>query len=140
MSLEETYLISTAPALLNLDFVCAALAQSYWAQKRTRPAIEESIRNSLCFGLYEKKSKRQVGFARIVTDSATVSWLCDVFVDEGERGKGLGKLLMAHVVAHPCVMRTMCLLGTRDAHGLYEKFGFVRGELMKRMPEPGEPT
>ena len=101
MSLEETYLISTAPALLNLDFVCAALAQSYWAQKRTRPAIEESIRNSLCFGLYEKKSKRQVGFARIVTDSATVSWLCDVFVDEGERGKGLGKLLMAHVVAHP---------------------------------------
>jgi GNAT superfamily N-acetyltransferase len=140
MSLEEAYLISTAPALLNLDFVCAALAQSYWAQKRTRPVIEESIRNSLCFGLYERKSKRQVGFARIVTDSATVSWLCDVFVDEGERGKGLGKLLMAHVVAHPRVKRTMCLLGTRDAHGLYEKFGFMRGELMKRMPAPGEPT
>jgi GNAT superfamily N-acetyltransferase len=140
MSLGDDYVISTAPALLNLDFICAALAQSYWAQKRPRPVIEESIRNSLCFGLYEKKSKRQVGFARIVTDGATVSWLCDVCVDDDERGKGLGKLLVAHVVAHPRVTRTMCLLVTRDAHGLYEKFGFARGELMKRMPAPAEPT
>jgi GNAT superfamily N-acetyltransferase len=138
MSPENDYVVSTAPALLNLDFVCAALAQSYWAQRRTRAVVEESIRNSLCFGLYEKRSQRQVGFARIVGDGATVSWLCDVFVDEGERGKGLGQRLLSHVIAHPRVKRTMCLLGTRDAHGLYEKFGFVRGELMKRMPVPGE--
>jgi GNAT superfamily N-acetyltransferase len=90
--------------------------------------------------VYEKDSRRQLAFARIVTDGATMSWLCDVVVGEDHRGKGLGKLLMAAVSAHPGVSATMCLLGTRDAHGLYERHGFVRAEMMKRMPtDPADP-
>jgi GNAT superfamily N-acetyltransferase len=130
------YFVSTAPRLLDLDFVCAALRGSYWAASRTRPVIRKSIRNSLCFGIYTRKGKRQVAFARMVTDESTFSWLCDVIVDEKERGKGLGKLLMSSVLAHPRVRHTRIILGTRDAHGLYEKYGFVRHELMRR-PAPG---
>jgi GNAT superfamily N-acetyltransferase len=130
------YFVSADPGLLDLDFICAGLARSYWARHRPRPVIERSVVGSLCFGLYEKRGRGQVGFARVVTDGATFSWICDVFVAEGHRGKGLGKLLMSCVVAHPRVTGTVCLLGTRDAHGLYERFGFVRSEMMRRPPAP----
>jgi GNAT superfamily N-acetyltransferase len=128
----EEYFVSTEAGLLDVDFICAAIARSYWAPDRPRAVIEKTIRNSLCFGLYEKRSGRQVGFARVVTDGATVSWLGDVIVDERHRKKGLGKLLVSTVAAHPEVSCTSCLLATRDAHGLYQKFGFVRSEMMKR--------
>jgi GNAT superfamily N-acetyltransferase len=130
------YLVSTAPGLLDLDFICAALRGSYWAGNRTRAVVRKSIRNSLCFGIYERRGARQVAFARVVTDGATFSWLCDVVVDEKERGKGLGKLLLSSMLAHPRVRHTRCVLGTRDAHGLYEKFGFVRFEMMRRGAAP----
>ena len=129
------YFVSAAPGLLDLDFICAALRGSYWASGRTRPVVRKSIRKSLCFGIYTRRGKRQVAFARVVTDESTFSWLCDVIVDEKERGKGLGKLLMSSVVAHPRIRNTKFILGTRDAHGLYEKFGFVLHPLMRR-PEP----
>jgi GNAT superfamily N-acetyltransferase len=129
------YLVSTAPGLLDLDFVCSALGRTYWAASRKPTVIRKSLRNSLCFGIYTKRGKRQVAFARVVTDGSTFSWLCDVVVDEKERGKGLGKLLMSSILAHPLVRSTMCILATRDAHGLYEKYGFVRFEMMRR-PTP----
>jgi len=133
------HFVSTDSGLLDLDFICAALAESYWARNRPRRVVERSIENSLCFGLYETPGRRQVGFARVVTDGATVSWLCDVVVDARHRGRGLGKFLVSSVVAHPEVAATVCLLGTRDAHGLYERFGFARSELMKRLPAGGGP-
>ena len=135
---DGLHFVSTAKALLDLDVVCALLAASYWAKDRPRTVVEASIGPSLCFGLYERASGRQMGFSRIVTDSWTFSWLCDVAVNETERGKGLGKFLIASVMAHPVVARTRVVLGTRDAHGLYAKYGFVRHELMRR-PQPGSP-
>jgi GNAT superfamily N-acetyltransferase len=135
----EDYVVSTSTERVDVDFVCAALAGSYWAQDRTRDVIEASLRNSLCFGIYERNGDRQVGFARVVTDGATFSWVCDVIVDEGHRKKGLGKLLMASVTGDARLKGTMFLLGTRDAHGLYEKFGFVRTEMMRRVPITGMP-
>jgi GNAT superfamily N-acetyltransferase len=129
---REGFFISTEPGLLDLDFICHGLKASYWAGDRPREVIEESIRNSLCFGVYEKESNRQVGFARVVTDRATFSWICDVFIDEEHRKHGLGKWLMSCVTEHPNVAKSNSLLGTRDAHGLYEKFGYVRSELMRR--------
>jgi N-acetylglutamate synthase-like GNAT family acetyltransferase len=131
---SEDFFVSTDQALLDLDLVCAMLKGSYWAQHRSRATIERSIKNSLCFGIYERKSKKQAGFARVVTDKATFCWLCDVIIDEAQRKKGLGKLLMASVVAHPWVKVSVCLLGTADAHGLYEKYGFRKSEQMKRPP------
>jgi GNAT superfamily N-acetyltransferase len=123
--------------MLDLDFVCRALRATYWAGSRPRSVIAKSVRDSLCFGIYEKRGKRQVAFARVVTDGCTFSWVCDVVVDEKERGKGLGKLLMSSIVAHPRVRKTRSILVTRDAHGLYQKFGFSRMEMMTRKPAQG---
>lgn len=134
---RDDYFVSASPELVNLDFVCAALEGSYWAQGRPRAVVEESLRGSVCFGVYESPGGRQVGLARVVTDGATFSWLCDVIIDKGHRGKGLGKFLMAAVLGDPRLRETTFLLGTRDAHGLYEKFGFVRHEMMRRY-SPGK--
>ena len=132
---RDRFFISTDPRLLNLDFICRSLNASYWAKDRPRAVVEESIRQSLCFGVYEKENQKQVGFARVVTDQATFSWVCDVFIDEQHRKQGLGKWLMACVTAHPFVKNSLSLLGTRDAHHLYEQFGYVRSEQMKRLPK-----
>ena len=128
----EDYEISTDRGRLDLDFLARVLGGSYWAQNRPRSVIETSIRNSHCFGVYEKRTGRQVGFARIVTDGATLAWLGDVIIDDAHRARGLGKWLMANVVEFLERNGTTCILATRDAHGLYEKYGFVRAEYMKR--------
>lgn len=132
---SKGFAVSTDPSLFDLDFVHRALNATYWAKNRPRSVVEESIRNSICFGVYDQQTKKQVGFARVVTDHATFSWLCDVIIDDGHRNKGLGKMLMSAVTAHPSVRNTVSLLGTLDAHGLYEKFGYTRSEQMKRLPK-----
>ena len=120
------YLISTDPSMLDLDVVHGFLQRSYWAAERPLETVKRSVERSLSFGLYQGERHRQVGFARVVTDFATFAWLCDVFVEEAHRGQGLGVWLMETVVAHPelqCLR--LWMLGTRDAHGLYEKIGFT---------------
>ncbi len=131
---REGFFISTEPELLDLDFICHGLNRTYWAKNRPREVIAETIRNSVCFGVYDKNSRKQVGFARVVTDKATFSWLCDVFIAEEHRKKGLGTWLLSCVTTHPFVKNSVSLLGTHEAHGLYEKFGYVRSEQMKRLP------
>jgi GNAT superfamily N-acetyltransferase len=85
--------------------------------------VDRALEHSLCFGVY--RDGRQIGFARAVTDFATFAWLADVFIVEDDRAKGIGKKLVAAVLAHPRLhgLRRF-LLGTRDAHGLYARFGF----------------
>jgi GNAT superfamily N-acetyltransferase len=120
------YVISTDPSLLDLETVHEFLRRSYWASERPLETLKRAVEGSLNFGLYHGEERRQVGFARVVTDFATFAWLCDVFIDEAHRGQGLGVWLMETVVEHP-ELRCMRLwmLGTRDAHGLYEKIGFT---------------
>jgi GNAT superfamily N-acetyltransferase len=133
MNIENAeFLISTDPERLDLNFLCRSLNATYWAQGRPHEVIRASVRNSLCFGVYQKETTEQIGFARVVTDQVTFSWVCDVLIDERYRGRGLGKWLMACVVSHPHVKNTTSLLATRDAHGLYEKFGYQRSEGMRR--------
>ena len=118
------YVSSTDPALLDMDAVHGFLRRSYWAAERPLETIKRSVDGSLNFGLYAN-GRRQVGFARVVTDFATFAWLCDVFIDETHRGRGLGVWLIETAVGHPeldCLR--LWMLGTRDAHGLYEKAGF----------------
>jgi GNAT superfamily N-acetyltransferase len=119
----QAYEISTDKARLNLDLIHDYLSnRSYWAQGRSYEATKKSVEHSLCFGLYV--GHQQAGFARVVTDYATFAWLCDVFVLESHRGRGLGKALVARAVAHPELQGLkLFLLATRDAHEMYRQYG-----------------
>jgi len=129
------YTISTDRRRLDLGVIHRFLASSYWAQGRARKRVMKSIEQSLPFGLYHREA--QVGFARVLTDYVVLAFLADVFVLEAHRGKGLGAWLVEVVTSHPELQRIRrWLLGTRDAHELYRKFGFVepeRGVLMERL-------
>ncbi len=123
---KENYLISTNASKLDIDVIYHYLCEeSYWAKGIPRAVVEKSIANSLCFGLYY--NNEQVGFARVITDKATFAYLGDVFILHEHRGKGLSKWLMQTIHAHPELQGLRrWLLGTRDAHGLYEQVGWTR--------------
>lgn len=129
------YLISDDKEKLQIDRICALLSTTYWAKGRKRETIEKTLGASLCFGIY--RGGRQVGFARCVTDYATIYWLADVVIDESCRAQGLGKELMNCVVGHELLQGLSGILITDDAHGLYEQYGFklVEGQYMRRNPK-----
>lgn len=116
------FLISDDKTKIQIDRVCKLLNTSYWAKDRPSDTIEKSLMNSICFGVYE--NNRQVGFARCVTDYATVYWLADVIIDNDYRGLGLGKALVHAITNHQQLKGCFGILRTGDAHGLYEKYGF----------------
>jgi GNAT superfamily N-acetyltransferase len=118
--------ISTDPARLDRDLIHRFLAEeSYWARSRTREENERVIDRSLCFGAYDDDG-RQIGHARVVTDSVSFGYLADVFVVPEARGRGVGKALMAAILDHPDVRHVRRLaLVTDDAHRLYAGFGFA---------------
>lgn len=133
---RASFLLSTDPARLQTAVIHRYLSEeSYWAKHIPLEIVERSIEHSLCFGLYHAND--QIGFARIVTDYATFAYLADVFVLPEWRGKGLSKWMMECIHAHPGLqnLRTW-LLGTLDAHGLYEQFGWEvhpnPGRVMRR--------
>jgi len=134
------FLISTSRERLSLDVVHAFLTNCYWAEGIPQEVVARSIEHSLCFGIYEA-SGTQVGFARVVSDFATVAYLGDVFVLESHRGRGLSKWLMQCVIEHPAVqnLRRWILL-TRDAHGLYSQFGFTPVKAPERYMELHQPN
>ena len=99
------------------------LKTTYWANHRDRETIERSMRNSACYGIRSGEG-RLIGFARVVTDYATTWYLCDVVIDEAFRHIGLGKALVSHIASLPEYSGVRGFLFTRDAHGLYEKYGF----------------
>lgn len=117
-------LISDNQALLDRALIHRFLSESsYWAKDIPREVLDRSIEHSLCFGLY--KAGRQIGFARAITDCATFAWLADVFILEEQRGHGYGKKLLAWIRSHPGLQNLrLFMLGTRDAHTLYQQFGF----------------
>ncbi|MGO9342047.1 MAG: GNAT family N-acetyltransferase [Acidimicrobiales bacterium] len=112
--------------LVDVQRVHAWLSdESYWAAGRPLEVVRRSLEGSITLGCYAP-DRSQVGVCRWVTDRATFGWLCDVFVDTGHRGKGLGVFLVGSAMAHPAVEGLrLLLLGTRDAHDLYSRFGFV---------------
>ena len=123
MTLDD-YEFSSDPARMDLDAVHAFLSQTYWSPGIPRETVARAAANSLCFGVFHAGA--QVGYARMVTDRATFAYLADVYVLEAHRGRGISRRLMEHIMAHPYLqgLRRM-MLATRDAHGLYAKFGFT---------------
>lgn len=109
---------------MDLKLIQDFLKSSYWASGIPAEVVERSVENSLVFGLYKKDE--QAGLARVVTDCATFAYLADVFVLEPHRGQGLGKWMMEVVFSHPELQGVRrWLLATRDAHGLYRRYGFT---------------
>jgi len=121
--IQGEYEVTTDPSRIDVGAVHGFLTASYWAKGVPLEAVDRSIQNSLCFGIY--RGKEQAGFARVITDRATFAYLADVFVLPGFRGRGLSKWLMQCIMAHPDLqgLRRWSLV-TRDAHGLYQQFGF----------------
>lgn len=120
---RDNLLVSTDPARLDVDAVHAFLSRAYWCIGIPRKTVERALKNSLCFGLYDGTA--QVGMARVITDQATFAYLCDVYVLESHRGRGLGKWLIECVMAHPSIPGLRRLnLATQDAHSLYARHCF----------------
>ena len=115
--------ISTDKSKLDIATIHRFLSTSYWAESIPVEVVRKSIEHSLCFGVYDDGN--QIGFARVISDFATFAYLADVFILESHRGLGLSKLLMREIMDHPDLqgLRRFALM-TRDAHGLYRRFGF----------------
>ncbi len=125
------YWITTDNEKLDFDSIHNWITNSYWANGRTKESMKKVMDNSLNFGLFH--NDKQVGFARIITDYHTFAYLCDVIIDENYRGRGLGKLLMKEVMEYPPLLTMKrWLLFTKDAHGLYEHFGFTKDDMPER--------
>lgn len=116
--------ISTDKKRLDINLIYEYLSkESYWGKGRDIGTVKRSIENSLCYGVYNDDI--QIGFARVVTDYAVFAWILDVFILEDYRGKGYGKKIMRAIMTHDKLQNLQRWgLGTDDAHGLYEQFGF----------------
>ena len=125
------------PDKIKSEEVLRLLKMTYWANNRTMEQIEESMASSFCYGLFLAEEERLVGFARVISDLATTYYLCDVIIDPEYQHQGLGKAFVSHIISLPQYRKLRGILLTKDAHGLYEKFGFetVKDRAMVKVPE-----
>jgi len=138
--LNDQFFISTDKSIIDIDTVHHYLCnESYWAKNISLTIVKKTIEGSFCFGVYKKEGTAiiQVGFARVITDKATFGYLADVFILNAYRKKGLGKWMMSTIMGHP-ELQTLrgWMLSTKDAHALYEQFGFKlldRSERLMRL-------
>lgn len=134
-----TYEVTSDIARFDVDAIHAALSQMYWSVGVPREIVERAMANSICFGVLCDGA--QVAFARVITDRATFAYLADVYVLEAHRGRGLSKRMMEAIVSHPELQGLRrWLLATRDAHGLYEQFGFTPLSAPDRLMEIVRPN
>jgi GNAT superfamily N-acetyltransferase len=121
---RDGYTISTDPGRLDLAAIHGFLTTAYWSPGIPLETVRRAIEDSVCFGIL--RGDEQAGFGRVVTDRATFGYLCDVFVLESHRGRGLSKWLMECIDAHPDLQGfRRWMLFTRDAHGLYRQYGYT---------------
>ncbi|OHD13727.1 MAG: hypothetical protein A2086_12190 [Spirochaetes bacterium GWD1_27_9] len=130
---KDNYIITDSKDNIDIEFIVNSLNQTYWAEGRPKQLIQNAINNSILLSLF--CDNKQIGFTRIVSDFSCFAWICDVFVDKKYRGNGLGKFLMECATSHSSTKVRTILLGTKDAHGLYEKYGFVKAEMMMKKIE-----
>ncbi|WP_136468675.1 GNAT family N-acetyltransferase [Flagellimonas onchidii] len=120
------FYISDDKSLLDIDRVHKEVKNSYWGDYRTKEMTLMTIENSWCFGMYSEK-EGQIGFARLITDKLVFAYIMDVIIFDPFKGKGLGKRLMQHILEYPEIKQVQTVaLKTKDAHGLYETFGFQK--------------
>jgi N-acetylglutamate synthase-like GNAT family acetyltransferase len=133
---KVNYRIIEGADRINTDEVVRLLKTTYWASKRSKEQIEKSMQNSCCYGISLDDEQKLAGFARVISDFATTYYLADVIIDQEYRHRGLGKALVSYIVSKPEYAGLRGILLTKDAHGLYEKYGFesVDGRAMVKSP------
>ena len=133
---KANYRIIEGADRINTDEVVRLLKTTYWADKRSKEKIGKSMRNSSCYGIYLCDEQKLAGFARVISDFATTYYLADVVIDQEYRHRGLGKALVSYIVSRPEYAGLFGILLTKDAHGLYEKYGFetIDGRTMVKLP------
>ena len=121
---------------IKVEEVERLLKMTYWADTRPIEKIRKSMDNSECYGLFIEGIDQLVGFARVITDYATTYYLCDVIIDNEYQHNGLGKALVSHIASMPKYAELRGLLVTKDAHGLYEKYGYeiINNRAMMKSP------
>ena len=130
---RDEFVISDDRIRIQVGAVADLLAKTFWGHRRPRAVVEKLVQTSMCFSLL--REREQIGFARVVTDYKVFSWLSDVVLNEGYRGRGLGGWLVECILEHPQISGTQFVLQTSEAAGLYKKFGFQANEkLMTRTP------
>lgn len=120
----DKYTITDNKESASAEEVKVLLDGSYWAPDRELSLVQKTIDNSIC--VFVLKDSTLVGFARAVTDQAVFAWIADLIVHENHRGQGLAKAIMSFIQQHPAIPPKLQLLKTKDAHGLYEQYGFKR--------------
>jgi GNAT superfamily N-acetyltransferase len=127
-------LVSTDKSKLNVPFIQHFLKDIYWAAGRTIDEVQRTIDSSVCFGIY--LDDVQIGFARVITDYVVFAYMMDVFITEEHRGKGYSSILISAMMEEPVLKEVkIWRLATKDAHFLYEKFGFKALAYPERMME-----
>ena len=117
------YYISTEKEI-NIIQLMNLMKQTYWASERSEVEVLTAMQHSVCFGAFDE-ANNLVGFARVVTDYVSIWYLCDVIVDANHRGEGIGKMLLSAIASDNRFANAPALLTTKDAHGLYRKYGFT---------------
>jgi GNAT superfamily N-acetyltransferase len=126
--------VSTDKEKLDVPFIQNFLKDIYWAAGRTIEEVQKTIDSSICFGIY--LDDKQIGFARVITDYVVFAYVMDVFITEEHRGKGYSSILISAMMEEPSLKEVkIWRLATKDAHFLYEKFGFKALAYPERMME-----
>ncbi|MCR4567686.1 MAG: GNAT family N-acetyltransferase [Pseudobutyrivibrio sp.] len=118
------YRIVSGAENLKVEEVHNLLKTTYWADKRSVELVSKAMSNSDCYGLFLDNKDELVGFARVISDHATMYYLCDVIIDANYRSMGLGKALVSYIESSPRYEGLSGLLKTKDAQGLYQKYGY----------------
>ena len=141
---DNAFLLSDDKRILQLNVIHNYLTDSYWSKSISKTLVEKAISNSLCFGVYicqQENGIQQIGFARVTTDKSSFAYLADVFILPAYEKLGLGSALISFVMDHGDLQGLRrFMLCTRDAHGLYKKFGFTEVEnpqVMMQITKPG---
>jgi GNAT superfamily N-acetyltransferase len=135
---EKGFSISTDKTIFDFEVIHGFLKDSYWAKDVPFEIIKRSVENSFCFGVFH--NRKQIGFARVITDHTTFAYIADVFIVEAYRKMGLAKWLMKTILKHPELQRLRrWMLATKDAHGLYSQFGFKPLKSPERLMEIHDP-
>jgi len=109
---------------MKLEDIQRLLKMTYWANQRSPETVEKSVRNASCYGIFLEDVNKLVGFARVISDYATTFYLADVIIDPEYQRMGLGTALVSYVLSRPVYQGLRGILLTKNAHGLYRKFGF----------------